>query len=99
MFTCPVCYYPGMREAPADYNICECCGTEFGNDDESQTHAELRAGWMAAGGPWFFKTAPHGWNPWTQLYGAYVAQVPFAAPIAYYGGGVSFTEQSLDPKY
>lgn len=98
-FTCPVCYFAALQEPATPYNICDCCGTEFGVDDEFRSHAELRAAWIHAGARWFFRTPPVGWNPWAQLYSANVAQVPFAAPIAYYGGGVSLSEQSFDATY
>jgi hypothetical protein len=66
MFTCPVCFFEGMTEPPQDYNICECCGTEFGNDDEDRTYEELREQWRASGAKWFFGEPPLGWNPWKQ---------------------------------
>lgn len=66
MFTCPVCFFDGLTEPPQDYNICECCGTEFGNDDEARSHEELRMEWLAAGANWFFGEPPSGWNPWKQ---------------------------------
>ena len=52
-YTCPVCSYYPMADPPRDWNICPCCGTEFGNDDYDRTHAELRAAWEAKGRPWF----------------------------------------------
>lgn len=70
MFTCPVCFFDKMAYPPREYNICECCGTEFENDDEYQTHEELRADWEAKGGAWFFENPPRNWNPWIQLYQA-----------------------------
>ncbi len=34
-FTCPVCGYPSLQEEPFySYEICPCCGVEFGFDDE-----------------------------------------------------------------
>jgi hypothetical protein len=56
-----------MQDEPQGYNICECCGTEFGNDDDEYSHDELRAQWIARGAQWFFRTPPVGWNPWLQL--------------------------------
>lgn len=74
-YQCPVCGY-AMPYAPEDYNICPCCGTEFGNDDSLWTIQELRNKWVAAGAPWFFRTSPLGWNPWAQLINAgYMASV------------------------
>lgn len=66
MYTCPICYFDGMTEPPQDYNICECCGTEFGNDDDNRSHEELRTEWLRSGAPWFFGEPPIGWNPWRQ---------------------------------
>jgi hypothetical protein len=66
-FTCPVCFYPGLEFPPRDYEICPCCGVEFGNDDEIKSHAELRQAWVNRGGLWFFGAAPRYWNPWMQL--------------------------------
>lgn len=67
MYTCPVCFFDQLHEAPTNYNICDCCGTEFGNDDELKTHAELRQDWIARGARWFFGAAPAHWSAWTQL--------------------------------
>lgn len=53
--TCPVCGYSGDQEfEPRDYQICGCCGTEFGYDDDfGVTFQELRDRWVANGCPWF----------------------------------------------
>jgi hypothetical protein len=88
MFFCPVCYYDKMREAPADFNICECCGTEFGNDDEVYTHADLRADWIARGANWFYGQSPRTWNPWGQL-----AEAKASLP---YNVSVQFTASLFD---
>jgi hypothetical protein len=66
-FTCPVCFYDKLQEPARDYNICMCCGTEFGSDDEMASHAELRGMWIATGARWFFGLPPVPWNPWLQL--------------------------------
>ena len=79
---CPVCGYVGLLEpAWADdspsYEICPCCGIEFGYDDSSTTqegrrtrHRELRADWIAAGYPWWSteQDPPTGWDPVVQLH-------------------------------
>jgi hypothetical protein len=65
--TCPVCSYKNMPFPPEDYNICPCCGTEFGNDDAYATHEQLLMRWLRNGAPWFFGVAPLGWNPYLQL--------------------------------
>lgn len=75
-YYCPVCGYSSLPYPPSDYHICPCCGTEFGNDDEDFSHAQLREMWIGQGAHWFFGNAPHYWNAWTQLinvgFGAYV---------------------------
>jgi hypothetical protein len=77
MFTCPVCYYDQLEEPPCDYNICVCCGTEFGYDDDDATHEELRERWIRNGAHWFFQNPPTFWNPYAQLLRANVATVPY----------------------
>jgi hypothetical protein len=76
-----------MQDPPMNYNICECCGTEFGNDDEMHSHEELRAKWIEGGAKWFFRSAPIGWNPWTQLFKANVSmgQLPYETAFSLYG--------------
>jgi hypothetical protein len=75
-YRCPVCAYDHLTYPPADYHICPCCGTEFGNDDAEFSHDQLREMWVAGGAFWFFGKAPEGWNPWTQLaeagFGSYI---------------------------
>jgi hypothetical protein len=78
MFTCPVCFYEGLQEPPTDYNICDCCGTEFESDDEIRTYQQLRDFWISKGAKWFFGTAPLLWNPWVQLSRAGV-NLPYTA--------------------
>ena len=39
---CPVCMFDRLPYPPADYHICPCCGTEFGNDDAEFSHDQLR---------------------------------------------------------
>jgi hypothetical protein len=75
--TCPICAYPDMPYPPADYNICPCCGTEFGNDDALLSHNELRDQWLAGGAAWFFGNPPVGWNPYWQLL---TGHLPFQLP-------------------
>lgn len=55
---CLVCGLVGL-EAPAydshgcaSFEICSCCGTEFGYDDATRSHAELRAAWIEGGMKW-----------------------------------------------
>jgi len=84
-FTCPVCYYALLSEPAAHYNICDCCGTEFGLDDERFTFEELRLAWIANGARWFFQTPPIGWNPWTQLLLANVSSLPYSTDFSFSG--------------
>lgn|SRR5215510_14415583 len=77
-YRCPVCMFPSMPYPAADYHICPCCSTEFGNDDSDFSHQQLREMWTANGAPWFFGNPPAHWNPWKQLldagFGMFVPQ-------------------------
>jgi hypothetical protein len=67
-YLCPVCGF--WMEAPAsDYNICSCCGTEFGNHDINASITQLRASWLRNGARWWgqFDAVPAGWDPYTQV--------------------------------
>lgn len=74
-YGCPVCGYRGLEEAPRDergeasFEICPCCGTEFGYDDATRSYSELRDGWVARGAPWFSaaQQPPAGWEAAKQL--------------------------------
>lgn len=66
-FTCPVCGFDGLESPPINYSICDCCGTEFYNDDGWQTHAELRQKWIDGGMKWWFEEPPPNWNAQEQL--------------------------------
>ncbi len=73
--TCPVCGYASLAEPPHDetggasFEICPSCGTEFGYDDASKSHAELRKLWLAAGAPWRSRATapPPDWSAIEQL--------------------------------
>jgi hypothetical protein len=69
MNTCPVCGYDRLTRPPADFYICPCCGTEFGNDDFETSHAELRGRWLRNHAPWFSRATPPPpyWNAYGQL--------------------------------
>jgi hypothetical protein len=69
-----------MADPPQDYNICPCCGTEFANDDQDKTHAQLRVEWIAGGMKWFFGLPPFMWNPQMQL----AKRVPFWQEFPFY---------------
>ena len=70
VYTCPVCAYPAMADPVEEGNICPCCGTEFGYDDDlGVTYRQLRELWIQRGMPWFSPVvaAPDGWDPILQL--------------------------------
>ncbi len=77
-FVCPVCGYPELTEPPYDqhlcasFDICASCGTEFGLDDASRTHEELRKDWIDAGTPWYSKALkpPSDWMAEVQMQAA-----------------------------
>jgi hypothetical protein len=70
MHTCPVCWFATLQYPATDYNICPCCGTEFGNDDAIFSWEELRERWIVSGMPWFFGQPPQYWNAQAQLLAA-----------------------------
>jgi hypothetical protein len=51
------------------FEICDCCGTEFGYHDHARSDDELRRLWLAAGAHWHRKSRPPppGWAPSEQL--------------------------------
>jgi transcription elongation factor Elf1 len=75
-FVCPVCGFNELPEPAYDetgtssFEICPCCGTEFGYDDSSVKHSELRKKWISAGAKWWSKAqrTPLGWNAAQQLH-------------------------------
>lgn len=46
------------------YEICSCCGGEFGNDDYTmESVKKYRARWLAEGAVWFYKkNRPENWD-------------------------------------
>lgn len=68
-YTCPVCGNDQLDEPAARFNICPACGTEFENDDDMFTHAELRQRWIANGAKWWseYDPIPMNWSPVSQL--------------------------------
>lgn len=68
-YLCPVCGYDQLDEPPVNFNICDSCGTEFGYDDATFTHAALRQRWIQNGATWWNEmiAPPDGWNPVTQM--------------------------------
>ena len=69
VIACPVCGFPGLSRPAAGWEICPCCGTEFGYDDANRSYAELRRRWIEDGCEWFALScpAPEGWNAQEQL--------------------------------
>lgn len=88
-YRCPVCFFGQMPYPPQDYNICPCCGTEFGNDDVEQSYEELRYQWITGGAQWFFGQPPLGWNAWAQLanaaYGLHTEATATSSKVAIRG--------------
>lgn len=74
-YTCTVCGYPSLDEPPVDeygcasFDICSCCGIQFGYHDACRSHEELRRKWIAEGIPWHSELVhpPNGWNATDQL--------------------------------
>ena len=70
-YICHVCGYDGLDEEPykenekiPSHDICDCCGCEFGYDDNEQ----YRLKWIESGGKWFNpKLKPEAWNLERQL--------------------------------
>jgi hypothetical protein len=80
-YRCLVCGYDQMPHPPKDYNICPCCGVEYGLDDAFDSHRKLRNEWLKRGAPWFSLlppyVAPVNWSAWDQVIRAgYQVDVP-----------------------
>jgi hypothetical protein len=77
VYTCPVCGYDRLTEAPAAFTICPSCGTEFEYDDASRSYADLRRVWLGAGARWWSTVdpAPANWDPQIQV-NRVLTQVP-----------------------
>lgn len=77
-YQCPVCGYIGLHEAPynseglGSFEICPCCGFEFGCDDFPDKAVAIdrwRSDWIAQKFPWFSQCClpPEEWDPQAQL--------------------------------
>jgi len=75
-YICPVCGYNMLEESPYDkdgnpsYEICDCCGFEFGFDDISEevTFYDYREQWIKNGAKWFsMDKKPLNWSLDRQL--------------------------------
>ena len=75
-YICPVCGFDGLEEPAYDdmgepsFEICACCGFEFGFDDgsEHKTFEQYRAEWIKNGAKWENpKAKPEHWDLDIQL--------------------------------
>lgn len=73
---CPVCGLPLGDFAPwgedgrtPTYDICPCCGVEWGNEDtDRKSRCEFRRRWLASGAEWFCpQERPRDWSLDRQL--------------------------------
>jgi len=83
-------------EFPADdYNICPCCGTEFGYDDAGTTHIALRAKWVKRRARWWSPNLhpPADWNAYSQLETAFGPEAIGIQPMMYLHPDVDATYQ------
>lgn len=92
---CPVCGWQLHEEAWAyhapsgtwnpSWEICACCGTEFGYQDNvpgddpselSTEHRSIRNQWISDGSKWHSTVTqpPAGWDPVAQLHAAGLAE-------------------------
>jgi hypothetical protein len=84
MYTCPICGYNKLRHPPQNENICPSCYTEFGYDDATRSHSELRQEWLANGARWEgvnVMPAPYEWQPYEQLKNIGVVREPVPEPM------------------
>ncbi len=77
-YKCPTCGFPELEEPAWDpntgvpsFDICPCCGCEFGYDDATpEARERYRKQWISNGALWFEpRLKPVGWNLREQLYG------------------------------
>jgi hypothetical protein len=74
-FTCSFCGFPDLDQPPFDetgapsFEICPCCGGEFGYNDASQeAEKEYRRKWIQNGAQWFDSSLkPTDWKLRNQL--------------------------------
>jgi hypothetical protein len=63
----------GQHFGTPSFEVCDCCGFEFGNDDEPGTAEGVSFGayrreWLDDGAQWFSPSnRPSGWSPQAQL--------------------------------
>lgn len=75
-YLCPVCGYPELDEPPylngqASFEICPCCGYEFGYNDPNPASKEtFLRNWVRMGTPWATPSLkPKKWDAKAQLKG------------------------------
>jgi len=75
-YLCPVCGFNKLNEEPfskknePSYEICPCCGFEFGFNGENNKRSfnDYRQRWIADGAIWFSaEVKPKDWNYKKQL--------------------------------
>lgn len=75
-FTCPICGFNNLDKPAWDpvektpgFDICPCCGCEFGYDDATpQAGERYRLSWIKKGAEWFVPhLKPSNWNLQEQL--------------------------------
>lgn len=75
-YHCPVCGYDKLTEKPYDtkgnpsYEICVCCGFQYGYDDVDQEHTfeSYFEEWLNNGAKWFEPNSqPKDWDIKNQL--------------------------------
>jgi hypothetical protein len=73
---CPVCGFAGLKEPPygkenlPTYEICPCCGFEFGfdGDNNQDVFSAFRKLWIDSGANWFIANQkPVHWDMQKQL--------------------------------
>jgi len=67
---CPICgfksdeIYASVYELCCSYDICDCCGCEYGYDDDLAYYND----WIKSGSVWFNpKSKPSGWSLEVQI--------------------------------
>src|SRR5262245_30318923 len=83
-YDCPICGYDNLSRPTSNegggpsFEICPCCGVQFGYHDCGFPHAALRRMWREAGAPWHSKVTacPPKWNALEQLRLAGLASDP-----------------------
>jgi len=75
-YICPVCGFDGLKDPPYNksnepsYEICPCCGFEFGfnGTDNQIAFTDFRQRWISSGAHWFMqKLKPKEWDLKKQL--------------------------------